>query len=203
MKLRIKLFIITLLAMFAFVGVGFAAWTFTKTVDADDVAATGLATAAIEAHDLVVKNADESAVVTQLYIICDAPSGQSGLVAGQGIYWATDAAGANPITQLVLIGSVTEDDNDIADISQYVGTFTGGAITAINGTWVNVAAASALNQDVTSTGKDNAVKYTYTLPALSYADVPESVAEVDALETEVNAISITIEFHFNVKSVVR
>ena len=55
MKLRNKLAAITAAAMLAFTGVGFAAWTFTKTVS-DTAPVAGKVTAAIEASGLAVQD---------------------------------------------------------------------------------------------------------------------------------------------------
>ena len=194
MNLKGKIVIITLVAIVALVGVGFATFTFTNSVN-DSAAISGNVAAAIEAQSVEVKNADGTADVTNLYIICSSQ-------AANGIYWSTTADGSDPITQLKLIGSVNEDDNDIVDFTKYTGTFT-SSITGMpaSTTWINIASFTVLNTDVESTSKNANVTYNYTLPALSYKDVPENVAEVDELETEVNAISITITFTFSVKSV--
>lgn len=206
MKLRNKIAAITAAAMLAFTGVGFAAWTFTKSVDSEIDSITGKVTAAIEAKELKVQDGSGNDV-TGLYLICDAPAGQAGLVAANGIYWSTEADGKDgsgnksEITSLTLIGSVTEDDNNIADIAKYVGHFEMTSVAATTGTWVNIAAAS-LDTTVTSTSKDADVEYVWNLPAPSYAVVPTSVAEVNSLETEVNALDLTFSFSFNVQSVV-
>ena len=123
MNLKNKLAVITATAMLAFVGTGFAAWTFTKSVNADVASITGKVTAAIEAKELKVQDGSGNDVAG-LYLICDAPAGQTDLLAGEGIYWSTKndtTAKANKITSLKLIGSVNEDDNDIADITTYDG----------------------------------------------------------------------------------
>ena len=198
MKLRNKIAAITAAAMLAFTGVGFAAWTFTASKEAEVADIAGKVTAAIEAQNLVIKNADKSADVSSLYIICDAPTGETGLLAGEGIYWATDALGEDPIEALTLIGSVNEDDNDIPDIEKYVGHFSMTSVAAISGEWVEMEAAS-LSADVTSEDKDSDVEYIWNLPALSYAKVPASVAEVDELQAEVNALNIDFVFNFNVQ----
>lgn len=206
MKLRNKIAAITAAAMLAFTGVGFAAWTFTKSVEADLTGITGKVTAAIEANELKVQDGNGNDVAG-LYLICDAPSGQTDLVAGNGIYWSTEADGKDDlgakseITALTLIGSVTEDDNDIADIAKYVGHFEMTSVAATTGTWVNIAAAS-LDTTVESTSKNADVEYVWNLPALSYASVPASVEEVNSLETEVNALNLTFSFSFNVESVI-
>ena len=200
MKLRNKIAAITAASMLAFAGVGFAAWTFTKTVNSGDIAVQPKVTAAIEANGLAVQDGSGNAV-SALYLICDAPSGQAGLVAGNGIYWATDAAGAHSISALTLIGSVTEDDNDIADITTYTGHFASTATAAKNGTYVTIAATTALDETVVSASKNANVQYVWNLPAVNYASIPTNVTQVNALETEVHAISLTFSFTFNVASV--
>ena len=194
MNLKGKIVIITLVAIVALVGVGFATFTFTNSVN-DSAAISGNVAAAIEAQSVEVKNAEGTADVTNLYIICASQ-------AENGIYWSTTADGSNQITQVKLIGSVNEDDNDFVDFTKYTGTFTSSVTGAPESTtWINIASFTTLNEDVASTSKNAPVEYYYTLPALTYKDVPENVTEVNALETEVNAISITITFTFSVKSV--
>ena len=201
MKLRNKLAAIAAAAMLAFTGVGFAAWTFTKSVNDNAVVETKV-TAAIEANELKVQDGAGNDV-TELYLICDAPSGQSGLLAGNGIYWSTENSNdvSKKITSLTLIGSVTEEDHDIAEISTYDGHFASTATSAISGTYVSIASTSALDATVTSTSKNANVEYVWTLPEVSYVTVPTSVAEVTALQTEVAAISLTFAFTFNVADI--
>ena len=200
MKLRNKLAIISGAATLAFAGVGFAAWGFTKTVS-NNVAPQPKVTAAIEAKELKVEDGNGNAV-SALYLICDAPTGQTGLLPGNGIYWSTHNENnvSYKIESLTLIGSVNEADHDIADISTYDGHFASTATSAVSGTYVNIAAAAALDQTVTSTGKDVDVKYVWNLPAVSYASVPTSVAEVTAMQAEVAAITLTFAFTFNVSA---
>lgn len=196
MKLKNKIVIITLIAIFAIVGIGFATWTFTNSVSADVSGVTGDVTAAIEANNVQVKTADGTAAVSTLYIICDSPT------TGNGIYWSTtndSTAYAHRITQVKLIGSVTEDDNDILDFTTYIGIFS-CSFTAVTGTWVGISAV-ALEHDETSLDKNTNVEYVMNLPALNYIVVPTNVSEVNALEAEVNALNLTITFGFAVKSV--
>ena len=196
MKLRSKIAIITVIALVAVIGAGFATWAFTATVDTDIDNISGAAHATIEADNVQVKTADGSSAITTLYIICDSPD-------DEGIYWSTtndSTAAANKITQVKLIGSVNEEDLDILDFSTYTGTFTCSFAGVSSATWVSVPAI-ALDQDVTSASKNANVEYLYTLPTLTYKAVPTSVAEVEALQTEVNALDLTITFSFNVDSV--
>lgn len=196
MNLKGKIVLITIITIIALVGVGFASWTITTSADSNIGGVSGVVTAAIEAEGVQVKTADGSATVSALYIICDSPS-------GHGIYWSTtnDAtAYDNKITQIKLVGSVNEDDNDIADIAKYTGTFSCSFAGVSTATWINVPAI-AINEDVVSLSKNADVEYTYTLPTLTYKTVPNTVAKVNALETEVNALNLTITFSFSVKSV--
>ena len=198
MNLRNKIILITIVTIIALVGVGFATWTFTNQVEASVSGAEGAVTAAIEADGLEVKTADGSATVTALYIICDSPT------TGHGIYWSTTndtTSWDNRIEQIKLVGSVNENDFDIADFTKYTGKFTGSSNAVTAGTWIDAISAIALDQDVESASKNADVQTLVTLPTLSYKDIPENVAEVEALKTEANAISITITFHFNVKEV--
>ena len=201
MKLQNKLAAITTAAMLAFVGAGFAAWTFTSSVN-DNAVVAGEATAAIEADGLRVTDAAGNDIAN-LYLICDAPAGEAGLADGNGIYWSTENSNdySKAITSVKLVGSVNYDVNDIDDFDSYTGHFASTATAAVAGTWVNIAATSALDQDVVSADEDDDVEYTWTLPAPSYAAIPNDVSEVNALEAEVNAISLTFSFTFNVKSV--
>lgn len=201
MNLKNKLAMITAASLLAFVGVGFASWTFTQQV-ADNADVAGKVTAAIEADNLRVTDGNGNDI-EHIYLICDAPSGETGLVAGNGIYWSTENSNdySKRITTLTLVGSVNEDDNDIADFSTYVGHFASTATGAIDGTYVDIDATSALSQNVTSVSKNANVEYVWTLPTVSYDEVPTDVAEVNALQAEVNAIDLTFAFSFNVDSV--
>ncbi len=201
MKLRNKLTIISGIACLAFAGVGFAAWTFTKSVNGS-AGVEAKVTAAIEASGLSVKDSAGN-VISALYLICDAPSGETGLIAGNGIYWSTENSNdaSKAITSLKLVGSVNEVDHDIPDIQTYVGHFASTATNAVTGTYVSIAATAALNQTVTSTSKNANVEYDWTLPEVSYVSVPTSVAEVTAMQAEVAALSLTFSFTFNVAAI--
>ena len=197
MSLKTTIVIIALIAIVSLVGVGFATWTFTTPTDGD-VGVTAGAYAAIEADNVEVTTADGLTTIDTLYIICDQPS------TGHGIFWSTtndSTAFANQITQIKLIGSVNEDDNDILDFIKYTGTFTCSFDGDDTLTYFDVPAID-IDEDVTSTGKDTTVEYLYTLPSLTYKDTPESVDEVNEMLTAVNDLSITITFSFKVKEVV-
>lgn len=201
MKLKNKLALITMASMLSFVGVGFASWAFTASV-ADSTSMAGKATASIEASGLRVTDGAGNDIDC-LYLICDAPAGQDGLLAGNGIYWSKENSNdySKRVTTVTLVGSVTEDDNDILDFSTYTGHFASTATSAVAGTWVGIEATVALDTTVVSAGKNADVSYVWTLPAPSYIDIPESVAEVNALQAEVNALDLTFSFTFNVSAV--
>lgn len=202
MKLRNKLALITTTAALAFVGTGFAAWAFTASVnDGADVARK--VTAAIEAKQLKVQDGSGNDI-DHLYLICDAPTSQAGLLPGNGIYWSTENSNnhAKKITTVTLVGSVNEDDNDIPDFAKYVGHFASTATAAIDGTYVDIPETVALNANVESTSRNANVSYVWTLPEPTYDRIPACVADVDALQTEVNAISLTFSFTFNVKELI-
>lgn len=193
MKLRNKLAAITATAMLAFAGVGFASWAFTKQVS-QDAPVTGVVTAAIEANDV-------SADPDTFYLICDAPSGQSGLVAGNGIYWSDTAENdGSVLSSITLTGTVTQNDENLLDFSKYKGKFVITA-EALDTTYVDIAAVNLTTDLITVDSKNGDCEYEYTLPALSYATVPTSVAQVSAMNAELAAATIKFTVKFNVESV--
>ncbi len=192
MILRNKIIIITLITIVALVGVGYATWTL-ATEKTSDVNGGGSVMAAIEASNVVVKDADGNAI-TDLYIICASPNDED-------MYWSTSSDGSDRIAVLKLYGSVNENDFDYLDFSTYTGTFTSTMTGAPNSTnWINLPVFN-LEASVTSEDKDDDVCYTYTLPELSYKQTPETMTQVSALHTEVNALSLTITIGFRVTSV--
>lgn len=193
MKLRNKLAAITATAMLAFAGVGFASWAFTKQVS-QDASVTGVVTAAIEANDV-------SADPDTFYLICDAPSGQSGLVAGNGIYWSDTAENdGSVLSSITLTGAVIQNDENLLDFSKYKGKFVITA-EALDTTYVDIAAVNLTTDLITVDSKNGDCEYEYTLPALSYATVPTSVAQVSTMNAELAAATIKFTVKFNVESV--
>lgn len=192
MKTRNKLSIFAGIAALALVGTGYAAWQFNTAVD-NTITDSAKVFNAIEAKEVQVGN-------ETIYLIADAcaESGHNHK-AGAGIYWASDAEGTTKITTVELTGSVNYEANDIQDFSKYIGHFEVSS-TATSGTYV-VFGDSAASADVTSTAANADVKYTYTLPTVSYATCPESVAGVTALRAEL-ASDITFTVNFNVKDVI-
>ena len=193
MNLRKKMTAITAVAMLAFMGVGFASWAFTKQVS-EEAPATGVVTAAIEAQNVT---ADPAA----FYLICDAPSGEEGLVAGNGIYWSDTAENdGSVLTSINLTGTVLEHDENLLDFSKYKGKFVITA-EALDTTYVDIAAVNLTTDLITVDSKNGNCEYEYTLPALSYAAVPTSVAQVTAMNDELAASTIKFTVKFNVESV--
>lgn len=169
MKLRNKLAVITAAAMLAFVGVGFASWAFTNSVQTQDVDGLPQITCAVELNSDFklyqdVGNDDNAAndiEVPDLYLICDAPAAGAGLNAlpGNGVYWSTanDAtAYANRISgsEVYIKGTLNYDGYDIDDLVSVTVTFTAGDNYALaNGTYVEFGAAT-LPAAVTVSGND-------------------------------------------------
>ena len=120
MKLRNKIAAITAAAMLAFTGVGFAAWTFTKTVE-DSITATSKVTCGIEANNLKVYNGDTEIYngdteIENIYVVFDAPTTATGdRKAGEGIFYCTDLASPSTtkITTLKLVGQIDHAKNDL------------------------------------------------------------------------------------------
>ena len=193
MSLKGKIIVITLITIVTLVGVGFATWTFTETTN-NNTTVVGGAHAAIEANNVGVQTAGGS-TLTNLYIICDSPS-------ANGIYWSTtndNTAFANRITQIKLVGAVTENDFDVADFATYTGTFT-CSFAGYTGTYFDIPAIS-INENRTSADRDDPVEVYYTLPVLTYKSTPTSVAEVTAMQTAISSLGVTITFSFKVDRV--
>ena len=193
MNLRKKMAAITAAAMLAFTGVGFASWAFTKQVS-NEAPVTGAVTAAIEAKNV-------SADPDTFYLICDAPSCEAGLVAGNCIYWSDTAENdGSVLSSITLTGTVEQNDEDILDFSKYKGKFEISA-DAIDTTYVDIAAVNLTTDLITVNSKNGDCEYEYTLPSLSYASVPTSVAQVTAMNNELAALTIKFTVKFNVESV--
>lgn len=192
MKLRFKLMAITLLAMLAFVGVGFASWTFKNSVSTSDIAAEKEVAVAVEMDRTFALKAYTEAAhtneITKLYLICDAPTaGTDNYLAGSGVYWASDAAGANRITDLYILGQLEYDPEDgVKPLSSVTVTFTVANTLAAND-YVTFDSTATVGDDVViSSISDGAeVAYTLPLPTPSYTAAViayNSVAQVTAMK---------------------
>ena len=193
MNLKKKMAVITAAAMLALTGVGFASWAFTQQVS-EEAPVTGVVTAAIEANNV-------SADPANFYLICDAPSGEAGLVAGNGIYWSDTAENdGSVLTSINLTGTVNENDENLLDFSKYKGKFVITA-EALDTTYVDIAAVNLTTDLITVNSKNGNCEYEYVLPSLSYATVPANVAQVTAMNNELAAATIKFTVKFNVESV--
>ena len=202
MKLRNKLAAIAAAAMLAFTGVGFAAWTFTKSVDADVTVTDKVAVGIELTDDLALHNASGDAQVTALYLICDAPAGNSNVLAGAGVYWATDAAGANAITNVYLKGTVTKDNEDgVLDNKATVTIAFEADYSALSSTYIDFGAAPAIS-DVSNVSTVNGTEYqsgNFALPSVDYLIVPTSISELTdmntALATDLASAALSFSAH--------
>lgn len=185
MKLRNKLTAITAAAMLAFAGIGFAAWTFTQE-RAAEVAVTDRVSVGIELNDdFKLFNADNDAELSNLYLICDAPTGKAFVLGGEGVYWAADAAGTTKVDDVYIKGSLLKAEEDgILDKEEVTVSF--GASHDLESDYITFGAFAAI-ADATVTVANNADVQSadFYLPAVSYKDaaLPQSVAELTAMNT--------------------
>lgn len=175
MKLRNRITAITLLAILAFVGVGFAAWTFTNEVEqVTDATGTPKIVCAIELNDdFELYNATTNTVISTLYLICDAPASGLNTLAGHGVYWssADDAtAWANKIDNVYIKGTLNYNAYDIAEVASVTVTFATGTNYALaNGTYVEFAAATLPAAKVVAVANNATVQsVNFALPVPSY-----------------------------------
>ena len=201
MKLRNKLAAITAAAMLAFTGVGFAAWTFTKTVE-DSVTATSKVTCGIEANNLKVYNGDTE--IENIYIVFDAPTTATGdRKAGEGIFYCTDLASPSTtkITTLKLVGQIDHIENDLhyGDVVEQV-EFKVAETNNIPVEQVSFNAGSIADSVQDVVVDDNEYEAIYTLPTLDYVDAPASLAELTAFDTAVSGKTILLAFTFSIKA---
>ena len=203
MKLRNKLAAITTAAMLAFAGVGYAAWTFTAQRNAEVATIEDRVAVGIElTDDFALYNASGDAEVTALYLICDAPAGEAGVLDGDGVYWATDAAGANAITNVYIKGTITKDAEDgVKDNKSTVEVAFTASHNLASNSYVSFGAMTApANVTGISTADGTTVQSaSFALPAVAYISVPTSVAQLTAMDTALGtalagtALSFTAE----------
>ena len=201
MKLRNKIAAITAAAMLAFTGVGFAAWTFTKTVE-DSVTATSKVTCGIEANNLKVYNGDTE--IENIYVVFDAPTTADGnRKAGEGIFYCTDLASpsATKITTLKLVGQIDHLENDLHynDVVEKV-EFKVTETNNIPAAQVSFNAGSIADSVQDVVVNDNEYEAIYTLPTLDYVAAPTTLAELTAFDTAVSGTTISLVFTFGIKA---
>ena len=201
MKLRNKIAAITAAAMLAFTGVGFAAWTFTKTVE-DSITATSKVTCGIEANNLKVYNGDTE--IENIYVVFDAPTtATGGRKAGEGIFYCTDLASPSTtkITTLKLVGQIDHIENDLhyTDVVEKV-EFKVTETNSIPAAQVSFNAGSIADSVQDVVVNDNEYEAIYTLPTLDYVAAPTTLAELTAFDTAVSGKTISLVFTFGIKA---
>ena len=208
MKLRNKIAAITAAAMLAFTGVGFAAWTFTKTIEANTTA-TSKVTCGIEANNLSVYNGSvesSSIEIENIYVVFDAPTTADGnRKAGEGIFYCTDLA--NPSATkiktktLKLVGQIDHIENDLHynDIVEEV-EFRVTETNSIPAAQVSFSAGSIADSVQDVVVDDNEYEAIYTLPKLDYVAAPTTLAELTAFGAAVSGKTISLVFTFGIKA---
>ena len=201
MKLRNKIAAITAAAMLAFTGVGFAAWTFTKTIEANTTA-TSKVTCGIEANNLSVYNG--SIEIENIYVVFDAPKTAGGnRKAGEGIFYCTDLASPSTtkITALKLIGQIDHIKNDLHynDTVEKV-EFKVTETNNIPAAQVSFSTGSIANSVQDVVVDDNEYEAIYTLPTLDYVDAPTTLAELTTFDAAVSGKTISLVFTFGIKA---
>ena len=201
MKLRNKIAAITAAAMLAFTGVGFAAWTFTKTVE-DSVTATSKVTCGIEANNLKVY--DDDTEIENIYVVFDAPTTATGdRKAGEGIFYCTNLASPSTtkITNLKLVGQIEHIENDLHynDAVEKV-EFKVTETNNIPVEQVSFSAGSIADSIQDIVVNDNEYEAIYTLPTLDYVAAPTTLAELTAFDAAVSGKTISLVFTFGIKA---
>ena len=201
MKLRNKIAAITAAAMLAFTGVGFAAWTFTKTVE-DSVTAASKVTCGIEANNLNVYNGDTE--IENIYVVFDAPTTATGdRKAGEGIFYCSDitSPSTTKITTLKLVGQIDHIENDLHynDVVEKV-EFKVAETNNIPVEQVSFNAGSIADSVQDVVVDDNEYEAIYTLPTLDYVAAPTTLAELTAFDTAVSGTTISLVFTFGIKA---
>ena len=201
MKLRNKIAAITAAAMLAFTGVGFATWTFTKTVE-DSVTATSKVTCGIEANNLKVYNGDTE--IENIYVVFDAPTTATGdRKAGEGIFYCSDitSPSTTKITTLKLVGQIDHIENDLhyGDVVEQV-EFKVAETNNIPVEQVSFSAGSIADSIQDVVVNDNEYEAIYTLPTLDYVAAPTTLAELTAFDNAVSGTTISLVFTFGIKA---
>lgn len=185
MKLRNKLGIITAISALAFVGVGFAAWTFNNSV-AQTQDASVYATSAIEAKDVVLSGN------TEVYLVLDQ----------EKPYWSTEVDNGSKPVELTNGKITVAPDYEVIDQNDgasWTYTLT-SAITVDSAisTYVNITGFDTTDKTgtITAAGDEGINPVDYSLPSLSYtASKPASLAEYNAMLAAIDNKVITFTFN--------
>lgn len=185
MKLRNKLAIISATSMLAFIGVGYAAWTFNNSVAKEQEVGTYI-TSAISAKDVVLSGN------TEVYLVLDQAKP----------YWSTAVdTGSKPVE--LADGKITvtpsydlEDQNDDASWT-YTLTSAIDVDSAI-ANYVNITGFDTVDRTGTIHANvgETISPVDYALPALAYtANKPASFAEYQTMLSAVGSAKITFTFN--------
>ena len=192
MTLKNKIAAITAASMVAFVGIGFAAWTFNNSV-AQEAQESAYATSAIEAKNVSLSGN------TEVYLVLDQAKP----------YWSAAVdTGSKPVE--LANGKITvtpdydlKDQNDDASWT-YTLTSTITVDSAI-ATYVDVTGFDTQNKTgtITAAGDEGIAAVDYDLPALAYtASKPANYTEYQAMLTAVASAHITFTFNCTFAEVV-
>ena len=188
MTLKNKIAAITAASMVAFVGIGFAAWTFNNSVSDNDVE-NAYATSAINGENVTLSGN------TEVYLVLDQ----------EKPYWSAEVvAGSKPVE--LANGKITvtpayelTNQNDGAS---WTWTLTGAMVvdSAIS-TYVNVTGfdSDAKTGTITAAGGLNQVAAVdYNLPALAYtSSKPASYTQYQTMLGAISTAHITFTFTFD------
>ena len=185
MKLRNKISAITAVSMLAFVGIGFAAWTFNNSV-AQEAEQDAYATSAIEAKNVTLSGN------TEVYLVLDQ----------EKPYWSVAVdTGSKPVE--LTNGKITvTPDYDLQnqnDGASWTYTLTSSiTVDAAIATYVNVTGFDVTDKTgtITAAGDEGIAAVDYNLPALAYtASKPSNYTEYQAMLTAVASAHITFTFN--------
>lgn len=194
MKLRRTLALIMVAAMLCFVGIGFAAWTFTNIESAQVSTIEDRVAVGIELNDgFELYNAADNTVISTLYLICDAPSGETGILNGQGVYWSTSVTGKDgsgnklAVTNVYIKGTLAKADEDgVWDKATVDVAFTAD-YSDLSSTYITFGTAPTIASTTGITVVDDAIvqSATFILPTVAYvtANLPHSITELTAMNT--------------------
>ena len=185
MKLKNKLSIITIASMLAFVGTGYAAWTFNNSV-AQESEASAYVTSAINAKDVALSGN------TTVYLVLDQAKP----------YWSTAVdTGSKPVE--LANGKITVtpsyDLTDQNDGASWTYTLTSAIDVASDiANYVNVTGFDTVAKTgtITAAGDEGIAAVDYNLPALSYtANKPTTYADYLTMLDAVDGDVITFTFN--------
>ena len=185
MKLRNKIAAITAASMVAFVGVGFAAWTFNNGV-AQNAQADGFATSAISAKNVTLSGN------TEVYLVLDQAKP----------YWSTAVdTGSKPVE--LADGSITVtpdyDLQDQNDGASWTWTLTSSiTVDASIEHYVDVTGFDTVSKTgtITAAGDEGIDPVEYNLPTLSYTEnKPANYTEYQSMLSAIASAHITFTFN--------